>query len=173
MYEYEAGSLEAPDGLLGIFLVKGRDGLCLKVKLTPYRMVGRGFMWLDADGRKEGFWDMVEKRSYGSSTDFELNCIMRPGGPTDRQSWGKAGEAESLHVPHQDGDSLASLPDKARHGPLRFLKRAPPPARVRGAGAGQGIVSPPVIFLSLPRTHVRVQICEQLRLQLSITSICF
>lgn len=59
---------------------------------------------------------------------FQLHCIMRPGGPTDHQKAGEAGEAESLHVPHQDQDSLASLPDKARHGPLSFLKHPPPAA---------------------------------------------
>lgn len=56
---------------------------------------------LDADGGEEGFWDMVEKSS-GSSSYFQLHCIMRPGGPTDHQSWGSSGEAESLHVPHQN-----------------------------------------------------------------------
>lgn len=44
---------------------------------------------LDADG-EEGFWDMVEKSSCSSSY-FQLHCIMRPGGPTDHQSWGSWG----------------------------------------------------------------------------------
>lgn len=46
---------------------------------------------LDADGDEEGFWDKVEKSS-GSSSYFQLHCIMRPSGPTDHQNWGKLGK---------------------------------------------------------------------------------
>lgn len=45
---------------------------------------------LDAGGDEEGFWDKVEKSS-GSSTYFQLHCIMRPIGPSDHQSWGSWG----------------------------------------------------------------------------------
>lgn len=69
---------------------------------------------------------------------FQLNCIMRATRWPDRSpKAGEAGEAESLHVPHQDQDSLASLPDKARHGPLSFLKRPPPACACGGAGQGR------------------------------------
>lgn len=85
-----------------IFVLWPKWSLQLEVEMTLQCKLQEGgdINVLDAGGDEEGFWDKVEKSS-ASSTIF--NCIASCD-PLARQitKAGEAGEAESLHVPHQN-----------------------------------------------------------------------
>lgn len=55
---------------------------------------------MDAGGCEEGFWEAVEKSS-GSSAYFNSIASCDPVARQITKA-GEAGEAESLHVPHQN-----------------------------------------------------------------------